>query len=148
MLIAMAITAFLCIGIGVWPDPLYQLLPFGSEYKPYTPEHIVGQYQLLFFAALAFVTLTRLGWYPPEVRGINLDTDWLYRRAAPGLWRGLSTVFFAGRERLTGLARGLQAQTRKVLLDAFSEQQVTAVWPIHVGATLLLLLLGGWLLLS
>ena len=147
MLIAMAITAALCIGIGVWPDPLYALLPFESQYRPYTPEHIVGQYQLLFFAALAFVTLMRLGWYPPEVRGINLDSDWLYRRLGPALWLHLSQGFFAFRQVATNMAHAMKNGAKKVLLDAFSEHQVTAVWPVHVGAALLLLLLGAWLLL-
>ncbi|MGJ8668204.1 MAG: Na(+)/H(+) antiporter subunit D [Oceanococcus sp.] len=147
MLLAMGITAAFCIGIGIWPEPLYALLPFGSQYQPYTPEHVVGQYQLLFFAALAFVTLTRLGWYPAEVRGINLDSDWFYRRFAARLWHKLSAVFFALRSAMHVLTGGLSKQLKKILADGFAENQVTAVWPIHVGASLLLMLLGAWLLL-
>ncbi|AWN16637.1 Na(+)/H(+) antiporter subunit D [Salinisphaera sp. LB1] len=83
MLAAMAITAALCIGIGVYPAPLYAILPFDVDYSPYTTAHVVNQLQLLLFAALAFVVLFRGGLYPPEVRGLNIDTDWLYRRALP-----------------------------------------------------------------
>ena len=36
MLLAMAITAALCVGIGIYPDPLYALLPFAVDYVPYT----------------------------------------------------------------------------------------------------------------
>ncbi len=85
MLIAMAITAALCIGIGVFPDALYSLLPFAVTYEPYTASHIVAQLQLLVFSALAFSVLMRTGIYPPELRSVNLDSDWFYRKAAPGL---------------------------------------------------------------
>ncbi len=148
MLLAMAITAFLCIGIGVWPAPLYALLPNGSQYAPYTPEHIVGQYQLLFFAALAFVTLTRLGWYPPEVRGINLDSDWLYRRAGPRLWQVVMAVYGRLMQSLNRLGGAVIGLGRRVLVDAFDERNVTAVWPIHAGTALLLILLAAFLLLQ
>ncbi len=142
MLLAMGLTAALCIGIGVYPQALYSLLPFASDYHPYTPEHVVGQYQLLFFAALAFVVLVRLGWYPPEVRGINLDTDWLYRRAGPALWRWSlqrwRTLQAAGRRSW----HGGQQQARRLLVDAFSENALSAVWPLSAGGLLLLLLLA------
>ena len=147
MLLAMGITAFLCIGIGVYPQALYAILPYGSQYSPYTPEHIVGQYQLLFFAALAFITLIRLGWYPAEIRGINLDSDWLYRRAAPALWQlALKPWAMLGRlwHWLTGL---VQTGGQRGLVEAFSERQWSAVWPISSGAVLLLILLGAGLLL-
>ncbi len=85
MLVAMAITAALCVGIGVYPDPLYALLPFAVDYVPYTGGHVLTQLQLLVFSALAFSVLMRTGIYPPELRLVNLDSDWLYRRAAPAL---------------------------------------------------------------
>src|SRR5690606_33736917 len=53
MLIAMGVTAALCIGIGVYPDPLYAILPFAVDYAPYTTHHVVTQLQLLLFAILA-----------------------------------------------------------------------------------------------
>lgn len=80
MLVAMAIGAALCIGIGVFPNTLYSLLPFGVDYIPYTVEHVVTQLQLLMFSALAFTVLMRTGIYPPELRSTNLDFDWFYRR--------------------------------------------------------------------
>lgn len=83
MLLAMGVTAFLCIAIGVWPEPLYAILPFPVDYKPYTSYHIITQLQLLMFAALAFCVLIRKGWYPEEIRSTNLDFDWVYRRLLP-----------------------------------------------------------------
>jgi multicomponent Na+:H+ antiporter subunit D len=80
MLLAMGLAAALCIGIGVFPDALYRLLPFAVDYLPYTVEHVVTQLQLLMFSALAFTVLMRTGVYPPELRSTNLDFDWVYRR--------------------------------------------------------------------
>jgi multicomponent Na+:H+ antiporter subunit D len=82
MLIAMAISAVLCILIGVYPRPLYDILPYGPvTFHPYTVNHVVTTMQLLMFSALAFTVLMRTGIYPPELRMINLDFDWFYRRA-------------------------------------------------------------------
>jgi len=41
---------------------------------------VVGQTQLLFFSALAFTLLLLSGIYPAEMRCINLDADWFYRK--------------------------------------------------------------------
>ena len=87
MLIAMGITAGLCIFIGVCPGILYNILPFSFEYEPYTILHVVSQLQLLLFSALAFTLLLLTGIYPAEIRAINVDIDWLYRKGATGfLW--------------------------------------------------------------
>lgn len=85
MLLAMGLTAFLCIAIGTFPAPLYALLPYEVDYVPYTTTHVVTQLQLLFFSALAFTVLMRTGIYPPELKSVNLDTDWTYRRFLPRL---------------------------------------------------------------
>ena len=90
MLLAMGITAALCIGIGVYPDALYQILPFDAGYHPYTADHVVSQMQLLMFAVLAFIVLMVTGLYPPEVRSINLDFDWIYRRLLPAMWHEIA----------------------------------------------------------
>lgn len=85
MLIAMGIAAALCVGIGIWPQPLYGLLPYPVDFHPYTTDHVVTQLQLLFFAGLAFAVLIRYGLYPAELRSIDLDFDWFYRRMLPGM---------------------------------------------------------------
>jgi multicomponent Na+:H+ antiporter subunit D len=81
MLIAMAMAAFLCIFIGVFPGTLYSILPYPVAYEPYTGAHVIDQLQLLAFSALAFTLLMMSGIYPAEQRAINLDTDWFYRKA-------------------------------------------------------------------
>jgi multicomponent Na+:H+ antiporter subunit D len=90
MLIAMGIAAALCIYIGCFPGTLYSILPFSVEYVPYVPytmPHVISQLQLLLFSALAFTLLFLSGIYPAEIRAINVDADWLYRKGATGfLW--------------------------------------------------------------
>ena len=83
MLVAMGIAATLCVGIGCFPGLLYSMLPYPVEYEPYTATHVVQQWQILFFSALAFAALKLTGIYPPELRSVNLDVDWFYRRLLP-----------------------------------------------------------------
>ena len=90
MLIAMGIAAFLCIAVGVYPAPLYAILPFQTNFVPYTTTHVVTQLQLLLFSALAFTYLMKTGLYPPELKSTNLDFDWTYRRMLPRLFKGLA----------------------------------------------------------
>ncbi|MCK4491045.1 MAG: Na(+)/H(+) antiporter subunit D [Candidatus Altiarchaeales archaeon] len=82
MLIAMGLAAFLCILIGVYPDVLYNLLPYQDTVKhfaPYTATHVVGTMQLLLFTALGFFLLIKkLG----GEATITLDVDWFYRKPA------------------------------------------------------------------
>ncbi len=80
MLIAMGIAAGFCVGLGVYFQPLYNLLPFPVHYIPYTGAHVVTQLQLLLFGALAFTLLILAGYYIPEVKSKNLDADWTYRK--------------------------------------------------------------------
>ncbi|MDE0728551.1 MAG: proton-conducting transporter membrane subunit, partial [Alphaproteobacteria bacterium] len=92
MLLAMGLAAFLCIGIGVYPQPLYALLPFPVVYTPYTTTHVVTMLQLLVFSGLAFATLQRTGLYPPELRSTVLDFDFSYRWIAPRLVKWMFKV--------------------------------------------------------
>ncbi|HET7313750.1 Na(+)/H(+) antiporter subunit D [Salinisphaera sp.] len=148
MLAAMAITAALCIGIGVYPAPLYAILPFDVDYSPYTAAHVINQLQLLLFAALAFVTLYRSGLYPPEVRGINIDTDWLYRRALPIVVAGSRRALLGGRKRAIGAATIGLAGARQRLEQAFGVRGVMArTWTTGVMLLWVTALLAAYLLL-
>ena len=83
MLIAMGLAAAICIFNGSYPWVLYSLLPFPVDYAPYTAAHVLTQSQLLFFSALAFCVLKLTGLYPPELSGVNIDSEWSYRRLLP-----------------------------------------------------------------
>ena len=83
---AMYLLAFLCLALGVYPAPLYAILPFPVDYMPYTVEHVVSYLQLLLFAGLAFFVLL------PQMKRpltLSLDFDWLYRRLGPRTLPGL-----------------------------------------------------------
>ena len=77
MLLAMTAGAICCIALGVYPQWLYDRLPYDASYHPYTVDHIVDALQLLLGTTLVFY------WLLPRLHGepaINLDTDWLYRK--------------------------------------------------------------------
>jgi multicomponent Na+:H+ antiporter subunit D len=76
MRVAMILVSALCIGMGVFYQPLYDLLPYAVDYAPYTGFHVVAQLQLLLFSGLAFFVM--LGWLRRTLT-ITLDVDWLYR---------------------------------------------------------------------
>ena len=79
-LVAMGISASLCLGIGIFPQLLYGMLPHEVHPHPYTLSHIVHQMQLLSGTAVTFAMLLKLGWYPQPVSGTLLDVDWFVRR--------------------------------------------------------------------
>ena len=89
MLIAMGIAAVLCIGIGVFPKYLYQILPYTVEYQPYTIDHVISQLQLLVFAIIAFLFLVKFKLYPSEIKSTVLNSDWFYRKMLPGIGKPL-----------------------------------------------------------
>ena len=66
MLVAMGIAAALCVIIGIFPQPLYALLPYEVKYDVWETGHVLGELQLLLFAVLAFVFLIVRGLYPPR----------------------------------------------------------------------------------
>jgi multicomponent Na+:H+ antiporter subunit D len=74
---AMALAAFLCIFIGIYPDWLYRMLPFATDFIPYTAPRISETLQILGFTGLGFYLLVKK-LQPEDV--INLDMDWFYRR--------------------------------------------------------------------
>lgn len=74
---AMSIFSFLCIFIGIFPNLLYNILPYPVDYQPYTTGHIVTQFQVLLFAGFAFFALLPL---MKRTLTITLDFDWFYRR--------------------------------------------------------------------
>ncbi|WP_076539608.1 Na(+)/H(+) antiporter subunit D [Shewanella sp. UCD-KL21] len=94
MLLAMFISACLCIGIGIYPAALYSLLPYDTGYNPYDATHVLAQTQLLLFSALAFVWLNLKGKYPPELRSTHLDVDWAYRRLVPNALQRMFAVIW------------------------------------------------------
>jgi multicomponent Na+:H+ antiporter subunit D len=93
MLWAMALSTVLCILIGVFPQNFYAMLPWPMDYTPYDTTHVLTQLQLLFFSALAFVWLKLSHIYPPELKSVNIDAEWIYRKLFPKIIYKISNIF-------------------------------------------------------
>ena len=78
MLIAMGFMSFLCIFLGVYPKPLYEILPYDLlHYSVYSFGHVITQLQLLMYSALVFFLFLPL---LKRTATISLDSDWFYRK--------------------------------------------------------------------
>ncbi|MFZ1727561.1 MAG: Na(+)/H(+) antiporter subunit D [Albidovulum sp.] len=149
MLLAMSLAAFLSIFIGVYPDPLYALLPYQVDFIPYTASHVIGQLQLLFFALLAFGVLMRNGIHPPEIRGIDLDFDWTYRRLLPRVIAVIAVRVSRLWARWTSL--GMRTITRMVsglYHSTGPEGRFSQTWPTGAMVLWIAILLGVTLILN
>jgi multicomponent Na+:H+ antiporter subunit D len=81
MRLAMFFLAFLCIFLGIYPDPLYAILPYQEMFQQghftvYKLEKVVTQTQLLIFSGLVFFLFLPL---LKRTNTISLDTDFFYR---------------------------------------------------------------------
>ena len=156
MLLAMGIAAVLCIAIGVYPSMLYDLLPnyamdsnYGKVYSAYSVTHVITQFELLLFAALAFGLLIRWKAYPPEVPSVNLDFDWVYRRWLPkfvvGCWGVVYAMWSAGKKIITARVEVISSQVTNAVFGESSpfgrdvESSFSALWAAVLLVTYLLL---------
>jgi multicomponent Na+:H+ antiporter subunit D len=92
MRLAMLFFAALCLGLGIYPEPLYALLPYPVHYVPYTGSHVVTQLQLLLFSGLAFFVLLD---FLQRALTITLDFDWTYRGLGQDLARASANAVSA-----------------------------------------------------
>ncbi len=130
MLLAMGIAAFLCIFIGSFPGLLYSLLPYPCTYVPYTMPHVVGQTQILFFSALAFTLLLLAGIYPAEMRCVNVDADWFYRKGARLFYYIMDKTFNG----LNSLSDRFVARPIPAWLGRLSTTPVTSLVTLYMRA--------------
>jgi multicomponent Na+:H+ antiporter subunit D len=149
MLVAMALASALCIIIGVFPEQtLYRILPFDATYHPYDATHVLAQTQLLFFGALAFVTLQKTGIYPAELRSVVIDTEWTYRWLGPRVISGVGTavarVDEAARGTVMALVRGGMARVERASME---KGVLSRTWPTGSMVLWVAVLLGISLLL-
>lgn len=149
MRVAMTLAALVCVGIGVAPALLYDILPHAMDYEPYTTPHVINQLQLLLLASLAFTLLIRTGLYPPEVRSVNLDADALYRRALPSGWHALAEFLPRQGKRLrTPLRRHADALWTVATGPLRPNGRLATPWSTHLMVWWVALLFGFMLLLS
>jgi multicomponent Na+:H+ antiporter subunit D len=149
MLTAMAVAAALCVGIGSFPSLLYSILPFPVDFRPYSLDHVVGQVQLLFLSALAFTILMRTGIYPPELRSINLDFDWFYRRLAPTVILAIARWAESAWNGATSAAERAMRNTLMVFeRHAGPDGTLARTWPTGSMAFWATVMLAAYLILS
>ena len=146
MILAMGVAAFVCIFIGTQPSYLYAILPWEVEFQPYDTTHVLTQLQLLLFAVLAFVWMDKTGRHPHEVRGVNIDIEWLYRKLLPKTARSVygfthntvNKIFSAGHASLNAVSKALH-DTRIARLN------IAANWPTGSMVLWLAVILGFFL---
>jgi multicomponent Na+:H+ antiporter subunit D len=130
MLLAMGIAAFLCIATAIFPGVLYHILPYPVHFVPYTASHVVSELQLLMFGGLAFLLLVRTGYYPAQVRAINLDTDWFYRKGGSLFYYVMDKVLNG----VNALADRAIAQGIPLWVGRLSRAPLTSVVSLYMKA--------------
>jgi multicomponent Na+:H+ antiporter subunit D len=148
---AMVLFAALCIGLGVYPQPLYELLPYPVDYEAYKPGKVLFYLQLLLFSGLAFFLLLPL---MKRTRTISLDTDWFWRVALYRLSRSAWRLLSAAGESLTGAvhrtlgAAGRMSRRFVGVAESGEERGVFAeAWPIGITALWIAVLLVAYVIL-
>ena len=146
MRLAMILFSAICIGLGVWPEYLYALLPYSVNYEPYTDAHVLNALQLLLSAGLAFFLMLPL---MKRTLTISLDTDWLYRRFAPRLLGALGGLIGRTDDEL----RRAATNRLKVMLDYLQLHHglvgsLARTWSTSGMVLVVTMLLGGYLVFS
>ena len=142
---AMLLFAFLCIALGVWPEPLYRMLPYPVRFEPYTAAHVLTQTQLLLFSGLAFFVM--LG-YLKRTPTITLDIDWLWRYLLPGLVRRVGRDVEAALGSLRALcAAAAQRAGAVIVRERLPAGRFARTPPIATMALWVMVMLAGYLLL-
>ncbi len=128
MLIAMAFMSFLCIFLGLYPQPLYNILPYEVHYQAYSFTHVVAQLQLLMLSALVFFLFLKL---LKRTETISIDTDWVYRKGG--------RLFYYVMERVLNGVNALSdraiARAIPAWLGRFSRTPVSSMVTLYMRAT-------------
>src|SRR6056297_227068 len=145
MAAAMVLFAVLCIVLGVYPQPFYELLPYPVDYEPYKPGKVLFYLQLLLFSGLAFFLLLPL---MQRTRTISLDTDWVWRvalyRVAYGIGAAAGEAGGLLRETVERIRGDIGRFGRRHLGAGESGQDrgvFSQAWPIGVTALWIAVLL-------
>ena len=137
---AMIFFAALCIGLGIWPEPLYALLPYPVSYAPYTVPHVVNMFQLLLFSGLAFFLMLPL---MKRTLTITLDTDWVYRSLGPMVLSRLTNAVATTQRTLEAAGRRRVSDAIGLVQRHFGPDSVIARTP---GTASMVLVVVLWLL--
>jgi multicomponent Na+:H+ antiporter subunit D len=142
MSLAMVLFSLACLGLGMYPQAIYHLLPYSMDYVPYSMGKVLFYLQLLLFSGLAFFLLLPL---MKRTLTITLDFDWFWRRCLPfmgGVVLKLLSILASGVEKLkTNNLNGIeQFATRYLGVNGVFGRS----WPIGVTAMWIAILLSGY----
>lgn len=147
MLLAMGLSAGLCLVIGLYPGWFYALLPFRDQAQEFlvhdlfSTSHLIQQGQLLVFAVFAFMALQWWKLYPPERPGVILDVEWIWRKGGPVLGWALGRPGQAGARFVSGTISSLGQQIQMLARQVFAADGVvsrkvplssTTVWSLAI----------------
>jgi multicomponent Na+:H+ antiporter subunit D len=147
MLLAMGVSAALCMAIGLQPAWFYELLPFRDQALEYlgqqlfSTSHVLQQAQLLVFAVFAFMVLKWTKLYPPERPGVIIDVEWIWRKGLPQVSRALARPAAVAARVLSSLSSStggrVLALSRHVfasggLVSTKAPLTATAVWTLAI----------------
>lgn len=143
--LSMWLFSALCIGLGVYPDPLYAILPYAVDYQPYTVAHLVTQFQLLLFAGFAFFVMLKL---MRRTLTISLDFDWFYRKFLRQLGEEFTLKTSAAHQSNEARLRaGLGHVISQLYVHHGPQGLLASAWPIGSMAIWVAVMLGLSLLL-
>ncbi|MEE4173699.1 MAG: Na(+)/H(+) antiporter subunit D [Xanthomonadales bacterium] len=142
--LAMVLFAFACVFLGVYPDPLYALLPYPEDADFYKPGKVLFYLQLLLFSGLAFFLMLPL---MKRTETISLDVDWFWRRALPAVWRWCANGLGAIGKKATGDLLVARERLGDWLSEHWGIKGVFArSWPISTTTFWVALLLAVYVL--
>jgi len=146
MIVAMTVFALLCVGLGVFPQPLYDILPYTVSYEPYTAAHLVAQFQLLLFAGLAFFVLLPM---MKRTLTISLDFDWFYRKLFPASSAIVEKILIVLQSNsIEGAKALLQGSKDLTKFKVLSRFHLADSWPTGSMVLWIGVILGGYLLMD
>ena len=135
---AMAVTAGLCVLLGVAPGLLYRLLPGGVIYEPYTTEHTLMVLQLLLGTGIGFL-LVQGRLHGPAM--VTHDFDRAYQAGGGWVAHGLGRAVARGADGLEAgvldLAARTMARVRSPAARPVGYAVLLAVVALGLGLTLL-----------
>ena len=142
--LAMVLFAGACIGLGVYPQALYGLLPYPVDVNFYKPDKVLFYLQLLLFSGLAFFLMLPL---MKRTLTLSLDTDWLYRRLLPLVWHwGTDTLLAIKGRALKDLGAAGAAFNQWLSDRCADDGQFVRSWPISLTALWIAALLALYVL--
>ena len=148
MAAAMVMLSALCILLGVFPNLLYEFLPYPVDYVPYTAGKVLFYLQLLLFSGLAFFLLLPM---MKRTLTISLDTDWVWRvllfRIARAIHAAVASVGLALQTRIGQLLGALRNRAGGYFGTQLTRAGVFArAWSIGTTALWIAVLLTAYVL--